>query len=253
MSRLVHFPWLHPSLGQGPLPEGLVFFDPGVDLPDNAPRWRPDDLPLTVQELRRTVREYMQFAERFPKTSDMSTYQAAGLDNFYTDTTMDIMSQLTGEKRQTEPSLQDRRRQAQLVLALALSREEQFVDISAQEGRFASAKSRFADVLGLDDEESFAELGIPDEDLFARASADLPWKSVLVPMMTLLPEDCVLFVSDSDVVRELEACELSFEDCFLTDEPMRCCRLDAEAAERLCGVPAAPSGSLTIMTRPSNL
>ena len=29
---VVHFPWLHPKLGHGPLPEGVVFFDPGVDL-----------------------------------------------------------------------------------------------------------------------------------------------------------------------------------------------------------------------------
>lgn len=253
MSRLVHFPWLHPALGQEPLPEDLVFLDPGVDLPGTAPRWRPEDLPLNVQEVRRTVREYFQFAERFPKVSDMSTYQATGLDNFYTDTTMDIMSQLTGDRPQTEPSEQDRRQQAQLVLALALFREEQFVDIGDQEGRFASAKARFADVLGLDDEEAFAELGIPDEEIFSRASADLPWKNVLVPMMTLLPEECVLFVSDADVVRELEACGLSFAECSHADQAMRCCRLDAEAVGRICGPAAEPTGSLTLMTRPSNL
>ena len=27
---VVHFPWLHPKLGHGPLPEGVVFFDLSV-------------------------------------------------------------------------------------------------------------------------------------------------------------------------------------------------------------------------------
>lgn len=93
----VHFPWLHPKLGRGPLPEGAVFFDPGVDLSSEFVRWRPADLPCSPAEVRAMLRSYMEFGERFPRTSDMQAYQAAGLDNFYTDTTMDIKSQLTGQ------------------------------------------------------------------------------------------------------------------------------------------------------------
>ena len=93
---VVHFPWLHPKLGQGSLPESVVFFDPGVDMDTATPRWRSVDLPLSPAEVRAMLRSYMEFGVRFPRVTDMRAYQATGIDNFYTDTTMDIKSQLTG-------------------------------------------------------------------------------------------------------------------------------------------------------------
>ena len=49
---VVHYPWLHPKLGQGPLPDGVVFFDPGVDMATELPRWRPTGLPCPPAEVR---------------------------------------------------------------------------------------------------------------------------------------------------------------------------------------------------------
>lgn len=173
-AMLVHFPWMHPRLGQGPLPEGLVFFDPGVNMDTDRPRWRPESLPCSPAEVRALLRSYMEFGERFARSSDMKAYQAAGLDNFFTGTSLEFRSQLLGG---AEPEAADPCRQAQILLAMALFREEQFVAMREQEGRFEAAREGFASVLGLDDEESFAELGVPDEAIFPRASAELPWKS----------------------------------------------------------------------------
>ena len=64
---VVHFPWLHPKLGQGSLPESVVFFDPGVDMDTATPRWRSADLPLSPAEVRAMLRSYMEFGERFPR------------------------------------------------------------------------------------------------------------------------------------------------------------------------------------------
>ncbi len=243
---VVHFPWLHPKLGQAPLPDGVVFFDPGVDMRTDLPRWRPADLPCQPGEVRALLRSYLEFGERFPRTSDMKTYQAAGLDNFFTDTTMDIKSQLTGG---AGPEAVDVRRQAQLVLALALYGEEQFVAMHEQEGRFDAAREGFAKVLGLDDEEEFADMGVPDEALFPRACADLPWKGLLPHLLHFLPRDARLFVSDEDVVRELASLDLEFSPCGQDADGLVCCLLDAGGLERLCGVRLDLSAPVTIMAR----
>jgi hypothetical protein len=250
---VVHFPWLHPKLGQGPLPDGVVFFDPGVDMATDRPRWRSAELPCPPAEVRSMLRSYMEFGERFPRSSDMQAYQAAGLDNFYTDTTMDIKSQLTGMDAPKEPSPSDMRRQAQLLLAMALYREEQFVAIGEQEGRFEAARDGFAAVLGLDDEESFTQPGVSDEALFPRACVELPWKNLLPSLLLFLPLGTRLFISDEDVVRELVSMDLEFSPCADRPDGLVCCAMDSEAVERVCGRGIDLPEPVILMARPLNL
>jgi hypothetical protein len=197
--------------------------------------------------VRALVRSYLEFGERFPRTSDMKTYQASGLDNFFTDTTMDIKSQLTGG---AGPEAVDARRQAQMVLGLALYGEEQFVAMHEQEGRFDAAREGFAKVLGLDDEEEFADMGVPDEALFPRAAAELPWKGLLPHLLRFLPREARLFVSAEDVSRELASLDLEFSPCGQDADGLVCCRLDAGGLERLCGVRLDLPAPVTIMARP---
>jgi hypothetical protein len=195
----------------------------------------------------------MEFGERFPKSSDMQAYQAAGFDNFYTDTTMDIKSQLTGKDVPKEPTLEDLQRQAQLLLAMALYREEQFVGICEQEGRFEAARDGFAAVLGLDDEESFTQPGVSDEALFPRACVELPWKGLLPSLLLFLPLGTRLFISDEDVVRELVSMDLSFSPCEGTLDGLVCCVVDGEAAERVCGRRIELPEPVIFTARPLNL
>lgn len=249
---VVHFPWLHPKLGRGPLPEGAVFFDPGVDLATDQPRWRSADLPCPPAEVRAMLASFMEFGQRFSRPSDMQAYQAAGLDNFFTDTTMDIKSQLTAMEAPGEADPGDLRRQAQLLLAMALYREEQFVAMREQEGRFEKAREGFADVLGLDDEESFAQIGVPDESFFPRANVELPWKDLLPALLLFLPVGTRLFVSDEDVARELASLGLHFSACADCPGELHCCRLDSEAVERICGRRVELPAPVTILARPLN-
>ncbi len=251
--RLIHFPWLHPKLAHGPLPGNVAFLDPGVRMDTESARWQPPDLPCTHGEVRTTLHNYMQFAERFPRASDMHAYHAIGFENFYTDTALDITSQLLGAGKAAVPDAMDVKRQAQLLLAMALFREEQFVEMYEQELKFESARDGFADVLGLDDEESFAEMGVADAALFPRASVDLPWKGLLPHFLVFLPADAPLFVSNEDVVRELIAMDLTFTPCGNDSDGMICCRLDASDVERIGGRSVTLAAPLTFMARPLNL
>jgi hypothetical protein len=241
--HMVHFPWLHPKLAQGPMPEGVVFFDPGVDMHTERRRWRPEDLPCSPGEVRGLLRSYMEFGERFPRASDMQAYKAMGLENFYTDTTMEIRSQLQGGVP-AAPANSDQRRQAQLLLAMALYREEQFVAMREQEGPYDAAREGFAEVLGLDDEES-CELGVPVEASSPGPAQNYPG-SPCFPPCCALPADSRLFVSDADVLRELVSLDFEFSPCG-QDGDLQCCRLDEEGLERLCGIRANLSGTLTIV------
>jgi hypothetical protein len=187
----------------------------------------------------------MEFGERFPHASDMQAYHAAGLENFFTDTTMDIRSQLTGTAPVREESA-DAKRQAQILLAMALFREEQFVSMREQEGRFEAARNGFAEVLGIDDEESFADFGVPDDAVFPRASVELPWKPILPFLLCFLPPGTRLYVSDPDVVREFAALDLEFSPCGQNADTL-CCLLDGDGLERLCGSRVELPEPLTIV------
>lgn len=252
IEMMIHFPWLHPRLSRGALPEKVVFLDPGMALVSDLPRWSPADLPLSQAEIRQHLRGYLDFAERFPKASDMQAYQATGLDNFFTDTTMDIRSRLTSQESVSEPTDSDRRRQAQLVLALALYREEQFVAMGEQEERFEHARDGFAQVLGLDDDESFADFGVSDEALFPRAAVELPWKTLLPTMLMFLPSGAEFFVSDADVARELAALDLEWTSSDPESGLVRC-QLDADAVLRISGISVDLPEPMTMVTLSSNL
>lgn len=244
---MVHFPWLHPGLVHGPLPEGVVLFDPGVALSSEFSRWRPADLPLEESEVRRLVREYVNFAGELRRPSDMRPYERGGLEDFYTDTGMDIRSRLRdGGNAEARPA-EDRRRQAQIVLALALSSEEQFAALLGEEGRLARARSGFAASLGLDEDDAFADQGVPDALVFPRPASDLPWKDMLGPLLEFTPAGVRFFVSDPDVARELLALNPPREVCG-TDGELVCLRVSLRDLN--------PSGredvSAVIALRPTN-
>lgn len=240
---IVHFPWLHPGLVHGPLPGGVVLFDPGLELPSEYSRWRPGNLPLSEVDLRRLVREYVDFAKGLTKPSDLRPYEAAGLEDFYTDTAMDFRSQLQQGAATEAQSENEKncRQKAQVVLALALSREEQFMALHEQESRLADARGKFAASLGLEDEDTFAEQGVSDALIFPRVGAELPWKGMFVPLLCLVPEGTRLFVSDPDVARELLALGLPGEACKIGSEEFYCLRvslrdLDLDGDENLSAV-----------------
>lgn len=254
MTCLIHYPWLHPKLARlEGLPE-VNFFDPGVDMQTDASRWRPEDLPLSNLEVRRLLHNYLQFGEQFAKAEDMGFFKVKGMDNFYADTGLEFRSQLMGgdDAAKSEDPLA-RKKQAQLVLALALFREEQYVAMREQETRFTGAREKFAEVLGLDDEEVFAEIAAPTDDaIFPRASVDLSWRELLEPLLCFLPPDACLFISDSDIHAELQALGLTFQSCDIDGATYVCCDLDDIGLALLCGKQLAVTGSVRLAARPLN-
>lgn len=226
----VCFPWLHPLM-ESHLPEGVVFFNPGVQMNTQAPRWSPDNLPLTTSEVRAYLRNYQEFAQRFPRPTDMQAYQAIGLQDFYTDTTMDIRSQLMGGPENKEPTLEDWRRQAQLVLALALEREAQVVAIDAEKNHFEDARASFAQVLGLEDVPGGPDLS--PASLAVEVEASWPWQPLLSALLRLLPEDMPIFIAKTEVLEAFLALGIVFTSCTLGQTELVCAKVDAATLKRI--------------------
>ena len=245
---LVHFPWMHPKLAGPTPPQGVHWFDPGVDLPGEHVRWRPVTLPYSNVQVRRLVREFLQFANLFPKPSDIQAYQAAGIHNFYTDTTMDLVSQLTAGSAVAKPESQNLLRQAQLTLALAFFREEAFLDIHTQKARFEHAQDGFVQALGLNLEDDAPLAAQTDPLLFPRAHTELPWKDLLLHFLAFLPPGTNLFISDPGVLQEFMASELKFSPCTQGDLDLLCCDLDEAAIQQLCGPHLALASGLRVVT-----
>jgi len=248
----VYFPWLHPELENQPLPHGVVFFDPGMAVATHAHRWKPEDLPLTDAEVRAYVQSYLEFAQRFPKSTDMQAYQAIGFHDFYTDTIMDIRSQLTGEPQHTKPTQDDLRRQAQLLLALALEREKQITGMDEQKTRFEDAQARFAQVLGLED--ALGDADIVTKTIHSHLGSAWPWQDLLRSFLYLLPQDMPLFVTDQDVIEAFLALDIVFTPCtFAAHDELWCAQVAAPVLERI-GAGRFESGrSLVLLARPFNL
>lgn len=233
---VVHFPWLHPHLVPAGVPEWVCCLDPGWPVATERPRWRPESLPFSDADVRRVLREYVRFGEGFAKISDMKAYQTGGFNDFYTDTTMDIASRLTGGGDMGEDLLTARLRQAQLMLAMALYREEQFVAILDQKNTFSNAHRKFSEVLGMDEEETFARLDIAEDRVFSRPGLELSWREVLGSMLPFLPENGVVYVADPDVLEECKACDLEFAPCVVHGTDCLCCWVDVAVAAKIAGV-----------------
>lgn len=251
MSQIcVYFPWLHPKLEHGVLPDGVVFFDPGVHINLQFPRWNPGNLPLTTAEVQAHIRNYQDFGGRFSRVADMQTYQAMGLHDFYTDTSMDIRSQLTGAPKQVTPTEEDLRRQAQLILALALVREEQIVAMNDQKNRFAEAQTNFIQALGLEDSRSEPDLATQSWSF--QAENVWPWPALLGFLLRLLPKDIPLFATDPNVLEALMALGLSFNPCAFANEELLSTTLDAATLKHIGAGCFEPERFLVLMTRSFN-
>lgn len=238
------FPWLDPQLSSTDLPSGVVFFDPGMQLKTQAPRWSPEDLPLSPDQVRAYVRSYWEFGQRFPKVSDLQAYQAQGLEDFYTDSSMDIRAQLLGAVDE-QPNFEDLQRQGQLVLALALMHQGQMVALGQEKERLQQAQASFSQALGLDADDP--------EPLLSEES--LPWESwpvLLSSLLRLLPPGLPLFVDDQAIVQELLSMDLSFTSKMFAAEELLCTTLDARALTLLGVESCAADQFLVLLARPLN-
>ncbi len=238
----MYFPWLHPALVPSGLPVPCAVLDPGIAVQGyDVPRWRPQ-WPYTDDQIRRIIAEFLRQASEAARPADLAARIAAGAEDFYTDTALDIRSQLTGGAPVQDPE-QGRLRQIQVLLALEFTREEAVVDLIAEQTRLAQARHQWKASLGVDADDLMS-LEVPEVDV-VRPAQELDWRQVLWAMDAVVPGQIPFVVADAAVAAQWREAGVPWT---MGEHGRFVCHLD-DAVVRALGVAfrGSPSGRMVVM------
>jgi hypothetical protein len=225
--HLILFPSMHPELVPADLPREVRILNPGImaEQPSNLGFWRPDDLPLDHRQAARFLSESLGFGERFQKPSDLNYFASAGLEDYYSGTSLSIQSEfkraagLSGGAEPNGHGAKQRRLQAQMSLLLAWRFEESLVEYRQLRQGVSQTWRQLQQTIGLEgDSAPFAGGPGMQEPHEANSSSSLPWPRLLPWFLVFLHPDDGLAVVDQTVMSEWEEAglsgqPLSREDC----------------------------------------
>lgn len=239
----IHFPWLHPAFVPSELPEQCAVLDPGIAVQgyDVIPRWRPQ-WSYTDDQIRRVVAEYLRQASEAARPADVAVRVVGGVEDFYTDTTLDIRSQLLGGVSSQDPEL-ERLRQIQVLLALELFREEAVVELLKQQARLACAQQGWKESLGVEADDLMS-LEMPEVDL-VRPGQELDWRPLVWAMDQVVPAQIAFLMTDAAVGAQWREAGVAW---VLGGHGRLVCHLD-DTVVRALGVTlrSSPSGRMVVM------
>jgi hypothetical protein len=184
----------------------------------------------------------MRQAAEAARPADLAALVAAGPEDFYTDTTLDIRSQLTGGAPVHDPEA-ERLRRIQVLLALELTREEALVELRAQQVRLARAQQKWKESLGVEADDLMS-LEMPEVDLVSSAQ-ELDWQPLVWAMDQVVPAQIPFVVTDAAVAAQWREAGVSW----IRGEHGRfVCHLDDTVVRALGrAFRGSPSGRVVVM------
>lgn len=234
--KAVYFPRLHPELAPD-LPDGVVFLDPGLEPASQdggeAGRLRPASLPVGEAEARMYLTQALNFGEMFKSKGEIAHYGVAGLEDFYTGSTMSVLSDLSDKDKGVRPDTETPlRRKAQALLILNAAVESRILEIRNIDAQLKAQLEKFETSLGLDeDNETLPGLSMMSmSEAAAPIGAEsfeelrLPWKLLLEAYFTLLDPAIPLLTADPDLIECWQEDGLTLapaEGVFTVPEPGR--------------------------------
>ncbi|WP_457572136.1 hypothetical protein [Desulfovulcanus sp.] len=207
---LIHFPYMHKKFVFEPLQDRALFLNPGLDIKDKDNYFLPKNLILTQREAKAYVNECLKFGEQFKKASDMAYFGLKGFEDFYTDTTLSIKSELTGSGENKKDERFYEIKKAQMLLLLGYALEERIIDLVQIDEKLKESWQKFEQVLGVEKD---------DEDILAKITFSTPivsqvnkeWEKLLYPFALFLPENGKLMVADREVQEGLAEMGVKWE------------------------------------------
>lgn len=257
ISKLLYIPDLHPALLPRPLPDGLRFIKPGLDVADKTGIYlTPENLPFSPQEASAILRETLELGEtmsrggglllsNFGQRSDVENTrlrrEKRDLDRFaagLVDAAHSENGPVASAHEAESPSELLKSCQKVLLLAWQLGLDEMHILREERELERKNSLLRAA----LSDGEPLLE-DDASVDAFEKRP-DLPgvsWKTILEAAAALTSPDTAFFSFDQAVFEELADRGLSAP---LSDE------LAGELSKLLPGLPAKELSGLMIVERP---
>lgn len=206
---ILHCPGMHfETVSPDPAP-GVLCLDPGLNR-DEDRIFTPRNLPLDQRAAWSWLSQAMGFGGQFARPGDISAVNAAGVEDFYQETSHSIRKRIAAydDTENHEDAAPNPELAAQMTLLLGYRAERELLDVHGMGKSLLDTWRRFRGSLGLsdEDEEEAGFAGIPAEqrlDAIDSGLEDLiPWKPVMEAFLVLAPGDAVLFVDRSDIVRE---------------------------------------------------
>ncbi|MBT8763008.1 hypothetical protein KFV02_03585 [Desulfohalobiaceae bacterium Ax17] len=206
---LIHFPYMHKEFVSEILQNKALFLNPGLELTDEDNYFLPSSLVLTPREAKAYINECLKFGEQFKKPSDMAYFGLKGIDDFYTDTTLAIKSELigAGDKKKDERLFEAKK--AQMLLLLGYALEERIIELLQIDDKLKNSWQKFEQLLGVE----------KDDDIWAKTTFSTPiasqvnlgWEKLLYPFALFLPENGKLMVVDRQVQEALAEMGVNWE------------------------------------------
>jgi len=201
--NFVFFPYMHSILIPSSL-QGLgQTLNPGLST-DKEGLFTPKDYPLDPRQASRHLADFYRFGEQFNTPRDMGYYTVNGLEDFYSESTMAIKSELTGGTPSKEDAQKDRALKMQSMLLLGYALEERLLDIEQFGVEIDDAWKKFEKNLGLNAEDK--QFVFPnDPDSLNFLSAKVEWKKLIAPFAYFMESGQKLLIWDDNIITGIKA------------------------------------------------
>lgn len=221
------FPWLHPELAGKNVPGEISFLSPAGEDPRNRkgpwPGHVPAHFPLEPADAAARVRDFIRLGHHLGQ-EQLTHFKARGMEDFYSETSMDIRSQLTGGVPEREPETEARLK-AQLVLVLGHELEKNLLDYVSLDNEYASGLKRMGEILGSDAEEEDLETlgpslatGTAGPEQSPDFLPSVPWRIVLEAMLVSVPS-AAFYVQEPWILEEWKEMGLPLEPIAADRQP----------------------------------
>jgi hypothetical protein len=203
-----YIPAMHPAMVQTALPGWVRFIEPGLHQSVPEGSVRPEGLPLSPAQSRRFIEDCLRFGAQFKEPEEMRYFGVAKVEDFYSQTSLAIRSSLT--QAEDRGNREEVMLQAQKTLLLRWFYEERRLELESLETDIERSMDSLGEIMGIDEDEDAGEG-------FGRAEPGEPEKdpepfdeSFLHAVLTILPDESVLFTVDEDLLGRIRERGVSF-------------------------------------------
>lgn len=208
-SELVFFPCMHAEFVPESFRNTARFLNPGINR-EQPGTFTPEGYILDPKQAGLSLNQFYGFGEQFTNPKDMEYYAVKGFEDFYSETTMAIKSELTGGGRTEEDKQKEKCLQMQLMLLLGFALEERILDMARLEEKTAQVRKKFEHSLGLEDEDREFDL-FPRSDPAGYLNQSMKWERLFPSFAYFLPPEMPLLLWDGRIIREIKSRALNSE------------------------------------------
>ena len=201
--NFIFFPYMHPILIPQSLQNLGQILNPGLSTGKEG-LFTPNNYLLDPEQASRHLAGFYRFGEQFNTPRDMGYYAVKGIDDFYSESTMAIKSELTGGAPNKKDAQKDKTLKMQSMLLLGYALEERLLDIDQSGVEIDDVWEKFEKNLGLNGQDKqFVFPDAPDSLNFL--SAEVEWRKLIAPFAYFMNSQQKLLIWDNKIITGIKS------------------------------------------------